>query len=362
MRVLVVGAKPPRLPIRDGYVVHLYHLVRVLASLADVCLIYADDGGGPVNIAGVSIIVSDGEDALAALVQQAISTFEPDVVHAIGTPVAWAVATAAQPTVLGALDAPHLNIDAVQASGVSATLRKMVRRFRSLRAVRGVYGKFDSIVVVSDEDRTALLDVNPQLSVEVIANGVELGAFAHDPSIDRVPDRILFTGALGYPPNVAAARFLAEEVFPLVRMTNPDATLQLVGREPADSVLRLGEADGVEVVGPVDDMAVSLSAASVYVCPMVSGTGIKNKLLEALANGLPTVATPLATRGMHLAIGTDVIVDETPEGLATAVVRLLDDSDLRQSVASAGQRYVHDQHTWESVAAKYLDVYRRLLP
>jgi glycosyltransferase involved in cell wall biosynthesis len=94
---------------------------------------------------------------------------------------------------------------------------------------------------------------------------------------------------------------------------------------------------------------------------MVAGTGIKNKLLEALANGLPCVASPLAIRGTSLTDGVDVLVGESAEEVADLIVGLLVDDTLRRRLSSAGRKYVADHHSWSSVAYRFSRVYEELL-
>ncbi len=362
-RILVVGMRPPRLPLRDGYVLHLYHLLRELHEIHDVTFLTIDDGGpGFADIEGLAVIEAARRDLKSAL-RKTIASVRPDVVHAIGAPMASLIGLVDAPirTVLGALDAPHLNVDAVDARGAVEALRKRTRRALSLRAIRRQYGGADRVVVVSKEDAVALREVNSDLKVSVIPNGVDLAGFAPRDSIPRQAGRLLFTGALNYPPNVATARFVAEQVLPQVLSQQPSARLSLVGRDPGETVKRLGDLAGVDVVGPVDDMGDALAVGTVYVCPMVAGTGIKNKLLEALANGLPCVASPLAIRGTSLTDGVDVLVGESAEEVADLIVRLLLDDDLRIRLSSAGRKYVADHHSWSSVANRFSQVYEELI-
>ncbi len=362
-RILVVGMRPPRLPLRDGYVLHLYHLLKELHDIHDVTLLTIDDGGPAFDdIDGLTVIEAARRDLKSSL-RNTINSVRPDVVHAIGAPMAGLIGSVDAPirTVLGALDAPHLNVDAVNARGAVEALRKRARRALALRAIRRQYGDADRVVVVSGEDAVALREVNPDLQVSVIPNGVDLAGFAPRDAISRQAGRLLFTGALNYPPNVATARFIAEQVMPRVLNRQPTARLSLVGRDPGEVVERLGDLDGVDVVGPVDDMGDALALGTVYVCPMVAGTGIKNKLLEALANGLPCVASPLAIRGTSLTDGVDVLVGEGADEVADLIVGLLVDDDLRLRLSNAGRKYVGDHHSWSSVATRFSKIYEELL-
>ncbi len=362
-RILVVGMRPPRLPLRDGYVLHLYHVLNELHLNHEVTFVAVDDGGAPFDdIDGLPVTVTSTAD-LKSTLQATIRSTRPQVIHAVGAPLARVLGTLdpSIPKVLGALDAPHLNVDAVQTRSVTQRMRKNARRWLSLRAIRTQYGRADRVVVVSDEDGTALREVKSDLAVSVIPNGVDLAGFGPRPDIARQPDRLLFTGALNYPPNVATAVFLCEEVMPHILENRPATRLSLVGRDPGERVNKLGAMPGIDLVGPVEDMGDALATGSVYVCPMVSGTGIKNKLLEALANGLPCVASPLAIRGTSLSNGTDVLVGETATDVADLALRLLADEDLRRRMSSAGRAYVEDHHSWSSVAKRFDEVYTELI-
>ena len=159
---------------------------------------------------------------------------------------------------------------------------------------------------------------------------------------------------MSYAPNVSAAEFLAHEVFPRVRRHRPDARLAIVGRTPSARVRALADAPGIEVPGEVPDLRVPLRGSRVFACPMTSGTGIKNKLLEAMACGLPCVATPLALQGLTAAPGEHVLVGETPEELSEQIVRVLADDDLAAALGAAAREYVCAAHDWSATARGYV--------
>ena len=162
---------------------------------------------------------------------------------------------------------------------------------------------------------------------------------------------------MSYAPNVLAAEFLARQVFPLVRAGLPEARLAIVGRKPSPRINALAQLDGVEVTGEVPDVVPWLAGSRVYACPMVSGTGIKNKLLEAMAAGAPCVVTPLALQGLTAEPGRDVLVGADAEELAAQLVRVLTDDELASRLGPAGRAYVLANHDWSAVARSYERVY-----
>jgi glycosyltransferase involved in cell wall biosynthesis len=308
-----------------------------------------------------------GVQALAARLrrplQAELADFRPDVVHVTTQELALTSEVLGEkPSVLAALDAWHLNVAA--GISISSGLRRFFLR-RQLGWVRrfegSVFRRFARVVVVSEQDRGALLALDRSMRVVVIPNGVDVERFvpaAADEAalpVDRA--RILFTGVMRYPPNVAAAEYLARDIMPLVRARVPQAHLAIVGREPSPSVRTLSVLDGIEVIGEVPDLRPWLTGSRVYTCPMVSGTGIKNKLLEAMACGVPCVATPLAARGLTAQAGRDLLVASDAEKFASHVVAVLTDDRLAARLGAAGRDYVTANHDWATVARDYVTAY-----
>jgi glycosyltransferase involved in cell wall biosynthesis len=213
------------------------------------------------------------------------------------------------------------------------------------------------VIVVSDADAAALRAVSPGLDVTVVPNGVDASHYAPDSTVGRDERRIVFTGVMSYAPNVLAAEFLARRVFPLVRAAVPEARLAIVGRKPSPRVAAIARLDAVEVTGEVPDVVPWLTGSRVYACPMISGTGIKNKLLEAMAAGVPCVATPLALQGLTAEPERDVLVGADEEELTAQLVRVLTDDDLAGRLGRASRAYVLANHDWSAVARAYERVY-----
>jgi glycosyltransferase involved in cell wall biosynthesis len=363
VRILICSLEAP-LPPPNGLRVQVSALVEELRKEHEVRVLALQmpDQAAPVD-SELRLIrwTGSAERQLRTPFLEEIERFQPEVVHVTSGRLArLGSQLGGRPSVLAALDAWHLNV--VAEAGLASwigRLTKGIQAWTVRRFERSEYRRFDRVVVVSEEDRRAILEVAPRLRIEVIPNGVDAEAFDWD-GTRRDRGLIVFTGVMNYAPNVTAARFLAHEVLPLVRRSLPSARLALVGRDPIRQVRALGELPGVEVVGEVPDLRPWLSRAGAYACPMLTGTGIKNKLLEAMANGLPCVATPLALQGIAANPGEEVIVGSTEEELADHLARLLLDAGLADRVGAAGRAHVRANHTWAFVAQEYERVYRKV--
>ncbi len=266
------------------------------------------------------------------------------------------------PAVLTALDAWDLNVVAEARTG-SPLMRpyyflekRNVRRFMARE-----FAHYRRVVVVSNRDERALRELNPDLKVETVPNGVDVDAFRPNPAVTPEPGLVVFTGAMHWAPNIEAARFLATEILPRLRGLDPRARLAIVGRNPAPDVQRLGGIDGVEVTGEVPDIRTWLWRAEAFACPMVSGTGIKNKLLEALACATPCVATAHACEGIRVVPGEDLLVADSAAGLAEGLATLLDDAELRRRIGSRGRDAVVAGNSWDAAVRAYETIFEQEL-
>ena len=258
--------------------------------------------------------------------------------------------SAACPALIAPLDAWHLNVRAevARAQGVERWWRRAqesaVRHWEAT-----AYRPFARVVLVTEEDAREVAALDPSLHVVTIPNGVDADHFT--PRNAPRGDGILFTGALDAPSNEQAALRLANRIMPLVRREIPDAHLTIAGRNPGPAVRALEH-----VVADVPDLRPYLWGAAVYACPMESGTGIKNKLLEAMAAGAPAVATLARLPGHRRPPrrSSPTATPSSPPGSSRC-------SRIRERAgkqADAARAYVRARHDWDAVAAAYLALYQ----
>lgn len=212
----------------------------------------------------------------------------------------------------------------------------------------------DSVSLVSGADRAA-----PGLeAAEVIPNGIDTDALPYEVRGPGCKPRLCFFGNLGYFHNAEPARFVAREVLPAVRAHVPGAHLRLVGARPAAAVRRLGAEQAVELRPDVPDMGAELAAATVAVLPMFSGSGLKNKVLEAFSSGLPVVANSTGMEGIEGALaGVHYVEAESASEFAQASITLLEDAGRREQIAAAARSLVVERYSWETQVQALLDLY-----
>lgn len=220
--------------------------------------------------------------------------------------------------------------------------------FRLEAYEREICERFSSVLVSTEREAQLLRRIAPMAPVQVIPNGVDTDFFRRPAaSTEWTAPTIVFTGDMSYFPNEQAVTFFALEVLPVILRSVPNAKFLIVGRDPSQNVRRLEQIEGVEVTGFVADVRTYLAKAQVAVAPFSIAAGIQNKILEAMAYGLPVVATSRAVQGLLKAVAEIVETGNSAEELAAKTVRLLSDSQLAQAKGMEGRRRVTAEYTWK---------------
>jgi sugar transferase (PEP-CTERM/EpsH1 system associated) len=186
----------------------------------------------------------------------------------------------------------------------------------------------------------------PGASVSCVSNGVDLDFFAPLAS-PKEEQSLVFSGVMDYFPNVSGVTWFCHEVLPRIRQEVPGVKFTICGSKPNAAVQELGRLPGVTVTGRVPDVRPYLARASVGVVPLHVARGIQNKLLEAMAMGLPTVATSAVFHGVEAEQNAHLLVADTAADFSAAVVRLLTDAGLRARLGHAARAWVEANYRWE---------------
>jgi sugar transferase (PEP-CTERM/EpsH1 system associated) len=229
--------------------------------------------------------------------------------------------------------------------------------------------EFDAHVVVSQKDAERLRNLNSDARVFVIENGVDTGYYS-DTQVEKAAaarcdapgkNRIVFVASMDYHANIEGAVSFAREVWPSLRARQPELVFTIVGRDPSREVRALALRPGIEVTGTVDDVRPFYRNAVAAIVPLNVGGGSRLKILEAMAAGVPVVSTTLGAEGLDVRHGENILIADTSEQLAEAIVSVVEDQEQRNRLGTAGRALVSNHYEWEKIGGSLFEIYQKLL-
>jgi sugar transferase (PEP-CTERM/EpsH1 system associated) len=206
-----------------------------------------------------------------------------------------------------------------------------------------IFEWFNHKTIISKPDRD-LLTHPLREEVVIVQNGVEHQHFK--PVSKEKKYDLIFNGNMSYPPNINASKLLAKKILPIVHQTLPDTTLLLSGAQPHEQVKAL-QNDKITVSGWVDDIRENYAVSRIFVAPMQIGTGLQNKLLEAMSMKMPCVTSDLANASLGAKPETEILIGNTPESFAQHIIHLLTDAKSAETLAQNGHQFVLRTFDWE---------------
>ena len=227
---------------------------------------------------------------------------------------------------------------------------------RLARYERDIFPLFNERVIITEVDRD-LIPHEQSAQIHVVANGVEHDRYPLSAG-PKVYD-LIFSGNMSYAPNVEAAEYLAKELMPLLLNEFPELKLAICGANPSVKVRSLASPH-VIVTGWVDDMAEYYAKSRIFIAPMHLGTGLQNKLLEAMSMKLPCITSPLASLPLKgVKDGNEILVCSTTTGYVEAVKFLLENPEKYAELAENGHNFVKQNYNWHTVNMKLSDIISR---
>ncbi len=231
-------------------------------------------------------------------------------------------------------------------------LRAMFENEEQKRVLRyeQILTQYNMSLVCSQEDLEYLKTEQHVDNIRLLPNGVDLDTFAprnHDYSHNNI---LLFTGNMDYAPNVDAVGYFAREVFPLIQQKFPAVKFVIAGQRPVETVTSLAN-ENIIVTGFIKDLAEKYNEASVVVAPLRFGAGTQNKVLEAMAMGIPVVCSNIGFAGLGITSGEGAFMQTTPQAFADSVNELLASEGLRKQTGQKGLEVIRSRFDWDKIAA-----------
>jgi sugar transferase (PEP-CTERM/EpsH1 system associated) len=232
---------------------------------------------------------------------------------------------------------------------------------RLLAYERRIARSFSHSLVHTELEKRDFQRLIPGVPVAVVGNGVDLDYF-RSTGTTKQPASIVFTGVMDYRPNVDAVIWFCNEILPVIQAAIPDANFTICGSRPVRAVMRLSNLSGVTVTGSVPDTRPYLDRAEVFVAPLRIARGVQNKLLEALAMGLPCVVSTAAWNGTAIPIGEGVVATNDPPQFAANVIDLLRDADWRAEMGRRARALAEADYRWEAQMARLDQIIAAAVP
>ena len=388
MKILFATPRFPY-PLRRGHQVRAFHQIRLLSARHRVTLLSCASeppsrealetlGGFCEEIVTVPIsrwsaarhaaaaiftrfplqVAAFDARAIGAAAGAAARRHRPDLIHVQLARMAAAFEAKTQaPRVIDLVDSLSLNMERRFRRDRSALRWAAYFEWKKMaRYEREIAREFEHVTVVSPVDRKSIGEF-PNLSVN--PNGVDLPDFPFGAERPSDPT-IVFTGNLGYFPNLDAIDWFLRDILPIVRRRMPEAIVRIAGARPTRRLRALARRQRVELDEDVARIGRSFPGAAVAVAPMRAGSGQLLKILEAMASGVPVVATSMAASAFAFESGREIFVADGAEDFAAAVIRALQDRAGSSALAREARRVVAERYTWDRSVEELERIYRSL--
>jgi polysaccharide biosynthesis protein PslH len=384
MKIFMLVSRIPW-PLEKGDKLRAFHQVKWMAQKHDVLLCCLDDKGQGdeavkylktliprvevVNLNKLIIgwrllrsVFSDKpyqvnyfyQTAAAAKVRKLILEFNPDHIYCqlIRTSEYVKHLHQFQKTLdyMDALNAGHMRRAGSSPWWMKSIVKDEARRLVAYENLIFEYFEHHSIISKQDQQLIYHPDRN---SIAIIPNGVDTEYFF--PQKTEKKFQIVFTGNMSYAPNVDSAIRLATSILPMIQKEIPGAKLLIAGASPVDAVLNL-KGQSVEVSGWMDDIRMAYSSCEIFMAPMSIGSGMQNKLLEAMSMELACITSSLAANALSVISGQHLLVCEEDAQFADEAIRLLKDKNRADELARNGRKFVHDNFNWSKTVNQLCDL------
>jgi sugar transferase (PEP-CTERM/EpsH1 system associated) len=240
-------------------------------------------------------------------------------------------------------------------SGLLQRVLFSIEAKRLARYESKMFEVFDALTIITDADRKLLKSPRKE-EVYIIPNGVAESYFTY-PQPKEKPYDILFSGAMSYAPNIDAAEYLIKEIMPLVWEKKPNVKIAIAGGGAPISLQKEAN-ERIIMPGWVDDMKEYYSQTKIFIAPMRIGTGLQNKLLEAMAMNVACITSPLANQALKAKDKEEILIADNAKAYADCIIDFLDNEQLSSKIANAGKDYVFNEYSWENSCEKLSNIFK----
>lgn len=215
---------------------------------------------------------------------------------------------------------------------------------------RTLYKDFDRHTIISEQDKERL-KLPSRRFIEIIPNGVDESFTGSNLNYNPAFD-LVFVGNLGYNPNIAAVKYLVNEILPEIKRRERNVSLLIAGARPVRAIKRMDHLENVKVAGWVPDIREAYRDGRIFIAPMMSGLGLQNKILEAMSMGLPCITTSMVNNAIGAKSNEEVLIADTVEKFVDHILFLIDHPDHCRVIAENGKEFVHQHFNWEDQVHK----------
>lgn len=215
-----------------------------------------------------------------------------------------------------------------------------------------IFDYFEKHVIISKPDRNFIY--HPKRNeIKVIPNGVQLNYFK-PMEMEKKYD-LVFTGNMGYPPNINCALFIKEKVLPILLLKRPNVKILIAGAQPSKEVLSL-QSNNIFISGWLNDIREAYASAHVFLAPMQIGTGLQNKLLEAMAMKIPCITSSLANGALNAVKNEHILIGNSAKEVAELCIELLDNPSFSKEIGNNGYTFVKENFSWENANSQLAEI------
>ena len=225
-----------------------------------------------------------------------------------------------------------------------------MKRFENL-----AFEFFNNHIIISSSDRNEIAHINNK-NIEIIPNGIDANYYQKIIT-DKIYD-LIFIGNLSYVPNIEAAKFISKKIFPLLQEKVPNIKILISGSNPSKKVLRLSN-ENIKVTGWVDDIRETYCSGKVFFAPMSLGSGLQNKLLEAMSLGIPCITSNLCNESLGATHMKNIIIGNSIEQYISQILNILNKPELISEIGKNGREFVNKKFSWESSNKILMEILKR---